>query len=336
MLKIFKQKRNWGRFGDSVFDGSDEEDSDKDSDDSDDDFDAARIPKGLKKHPGLSLKHKAHLKQVNKWRRKSKSGAEDYLAIILNAYIQGLGGNAIPAEAILSRALGEEYSSSKLTNMNKLDLEDMKVGNLFIKAHCHLFRDTKGMNKIEQQLLALFADASVVVKTKVLIKELVSICSDPGLEERKAASRFSIKIHQLKQNEAHRIKMNCSATPSKLCPSWNSFDWCPKSDDCPLTHACLICKSTTHSMVNCDKVEEKTRWRMRTMNQRWKKNAPSNKSPYYRRNDRRWRGGRGGFNGYGRGGYGGYPQFGRPNVANGVNNHANNNAPNNGAGRAGN
>ena len=94
---------------------SDDDEIEHETGDSDDDFDEARIPKGLKKHPGLNLKHKAHLKQVNKWRRKSKSGAEDYLAIILNAYIQGLGGNAIPAEAILSQALGEEYSSNKLT-----------------------------------------------------------------------------------------------------------------------------------------------------------------------------------------------------------------------------
>lgn len=275
---------------------------------------------------------------MNKWRRKSKSGAEDYLAISLNAYIQGLGGNAIPAEAILSHALGEEYSSSKLTNMNKLDLEDLKVGNLFIKAHCHLFRDTKGMKKVEHQLLALFADASVVVKTKVLIKELVAICSDPALEEQKAAHTFAIKIQKLKQNEAHRIKMDSTGTPSKLCPSWNSFDWCPKTDDCPLKHACLICKSTSHSMVNCEKVAEKARWRLRTMNQRWKKNAPSNKNPYNRRNDRRWRGSpRGGFNGYGRGGFGGYAPFGRPHPANGGGqNNPHNNANNNGPARGGN
>ena len=301
-------------------DGSDDEENDGNSDESDD-FDESRIPKGLKKHPGLNLKHKAHLKQVNKWRRKSKSGAEDYLAIILNAYVQSLGGNAIPAEAILSQSLGEEYSSNKLTNMNKLDLDDPKIGNLFIKAHCHLFRDTKGMKKVEQQLLALFGEATVVVKTKVLVKELVAICSDPGLEEQKAAQTFAIKVQKLKQNEAHRIKVESTCKPNNICSSWNSFDWCPKNDDCPRKHICLICSSKEHSMVNCSNVDEKTRWRMRIMNQRWKKNAPSNRNNYPRRGDRRWRGGpRGGF------GYPAYARLMQPQI---LNNNQNNNLQNN-------
>ena len=135
---------------------SGEDDEDEDVDDVGDDFEESRIPKIIKKHPGWNLKHKAPLKQVNKWRRKSKSGAKDYLAIILSAYVQSLDGNAIPAEAILSRALDEEYASNKLTNMNFLDLKDRKVGVLFIKAHCHLFRDANGMKKVEQ-LLTLFA-----------------------------------------------------------------------------------------------------------------------------------------------------------------------------------
>ena len=80
---------------------------DKDSDD-DSDSDGGKIPKIVKRHPGLNLKHKAHLKQVQKWRRKSKSGAEDYLAISINAYVQSLGSNAIPAEAVLTHALGTE------------------------------------------------------------------------------------------------------------------------------------------------------------------------------------------------------------------------------------
>ena len=196
---------------------------------------------------------------MNRWRRKSKSGAEDYLAIIVNAYIQGLGGNAIPAEAILSKALGEEYSSSKLTNMNKLDLEDVKIGVMFIKAHCHLFRDRKGMKKVEQQLLARFAEAAVVVKTKVLIKELVAICSAPGIEEQRAAEVFKLKVQKLKQNEAHRIKMESNTTTSKICPSWNSFNWCAKGEDCKRKHICIVCSSSEHSMGECPKVNEKTR-----------------------------------------------------------------------------
>ena len=184
------------------------------------------------------------------------------MAIILNAYIQRLVGNAIPVEAILSKALGEEYSSNKLTNMNKLDLEDMKIGVMFIKAHCHLFRDTKGMKKVEQQLLARFAEAAVVVKTKVLIKELVAICSEPGVEEQKAAEIFTIKVQRLKQNEAHRIKMDTTTTTSKICPSWNSFNWCPRGEECKRKHICFICNSDEHSMVECAKVDDKTRWRV--------------------------------------------------------------------------
>ena len=311
-------------FGDESDDDGDEEAED------DSDFDESRIPKSIKKHPGLNLKHKAHLKQVNKWRRKSKSGAEDYLAIIINAYVQSLGGNAIPAEAILSQALGDEYASNKLTNMNMLDLEDMKVGVMFIKAHCHLFRDTKGMKKVEQQLLTLFAETAVVVKTKVLIRELVAICSDPALKEQKAAETFKTKVQSLKQNEAHRIKMNSTITPTKICPSWNSFNWCSKGDDCSRKHVCLICKSSEHCMVNCPHVEEKTRWRMRRMNQMWKDNAPNRRSGYGKGY---FRGRRRGFNNYGRGGFSGYggynrgtPHYNNDNLNNGnpVGNNNNN------------
>ena len=75
-------------------------------------------------------------------------------------------------------------------------------------------------------------------------------------------------------------------------------------------------------MVNCGTVDEKTRWRMRTMNQRWKKNAPSNRrNDYPKRFDKRWRGGpRGGF---------GYPAYGRQFQPHILNNNQNNNVQNN-------
>ena len=92
--------------------------------------------------------------------------------------------------------------------MNSLDLNDVKVGVLFIKAHCHFFRDTAGMEKIKQELLHLFAEASIVVKTKVLIKELVAVCSDPCSSEEKVASAFKQRIRRLSSNEAHRIRMS--------------------------------------------------------------------------------------------------------------------------------
>ena len=140
------------------------DDNSEESDESDEEL--MRIPKTVRQHPGLNMKHKAHLKQVNKWRRRSKSGAEDYLAISINAYVQSMGGNAIPAEALLTRALGSEYDASKLTSMNSLDLSDPRIAILFIKAHCYFFRDTPGMDKVQKQLFNLFAEAAIVVKSK--------------------------------------------------------------------------------------------------------------------------------------------------------------------------
>ena len=181
------QNNNWGGM-EMLFDS---EDSDKS------DVEIMRIPKTVREHPGLNMKHIAHVKQVNKWRRKSRSGAEDYLAISINAFVQSMGGNAIPAEALLARALGSEYVASKLTSMNSLDLSDPRIGILFIKAHCHFFRDVPGMITVKQNLFNLFAEAAIVVKSKVLLKELVAVCSDPCIKEDNAATEFQKRITRL-------------------------------------------------------------------------------------------------------------------------------------------